>query len=77
MYVAENELPVSNWLSGEPRYGCDCAVITNTNHGTGWKSVNCSTRHTTLCVAGKIIIILDRLIIFTEQKCTVFPLKDT
>ena len=56
----ENELSVSNWLPGEPRYGFDCAVITNTKHGTGWKSVNCSARHTTLCVTGKFssIIIL-------------------
>ena len=72
MYVAENELPVSNWLPGEPRYGSNCAVITNTNHGTGWKSVNCSIRQTTLCVTGKIIIIIDKLIIVNEQKFTVF-----
>ena len=62
MYVSENELPVSKWLPGEPRHGSDCAVITNTKHGTGWKSVNCSSRHTGLCVTGKIIIKTDKYI---------------
>ena len=50
MYVSENELPGSNWLPGEPSYGSNCAVITNTKYRTGWKSVNCSERHTTICV---------------------------
>ena len=53
-YSDMSELTVSNWLPGEPRYGSNCAVITNTNHGTGWKSVNCSERHTTLCKTGHI-----------------------
>ena len=26
---------------------------TSIKYGTGWKSVDCSTRHTTLCVTGK------------------------
>ena len=45
----EGELAVSNWLPGEPRYGSGCAVITNEKYAAGWKSVNCSSRHTTLC----------------------------
>ena len=58
MYVLANELSVSKWLPREPRYGFDCAVLTKTKHTIGWKSVNCSSRHTAFCVSGKIIIIM-------------------
>ena len=52
--LSEDDRTVSNWLPGEPRYGFDYAVFTNTKHRTGWKSVNCSTKHTTLCIKGHI-----------------------